>query len=1316
MAFIKDIIGARGLDSRLSKYLMDERSAQVAENFLVRSGARKSRSSLARWLYTGTFSNALRLLSEKRNFIQIIDKDNTDLNGIKTLELKFRLHGEQGISGQDPIPLLVRRIYSATTDYSFKLELAQVSGSDQTYNPKITISSGGTSYTGTATTIVFDHHTWYSLAVSIDAAGDTIDFHVDGNTSPDETLSSLGGATQAVGAFIHSRTEITHGDIIVGADEALTEFADIDVDELRFWSTNRTGAKIGNFYDKELTALESGSANLLAYINFQTGTDNAQELSDLKGNTTLLGPGMPFQDANDRLVFNGATTHGELSTPTVGAGANDDNDIFYDPFLTEIRFIPEKAKRGFIAGELELIESSTKWTVQFNFRDSGGAVNTVVTAPEFIAASDFGTTEYTVAIRNDITNSEIELWIDGVNVAQTSYTTSAVATTLAGANGKNVGCDRTLAANFVAMRLNWIRRYGIDSTVTNDYLANKYDQELTDDEILAYAYGRVDMSTNSGAVTTWDITGYDTAWYTNLGGFPILTHLPLNYTTPQDRNSNMLSLITGAQTCAIQNMDSYATWIVNKQIKNKENYHLTYLRIRYNKTSWFNIGNDFEDGLLKAEPDMDNANKIIYGVKENNINLNNAVDALTNERFQPFFVCGTTKLYDRAPVRYMQHFINTDRTIDKLLVIIGTGFYEIDTSTKEIIEHNVGMLPNNDQYFVGDFLDGQLYLSDGKTKIHVYSYKNKLRVHKWGFAEFTEKYWPTYTILTDTSGLWPSSTAKYEYAIAMYNREIDQYSGMAPLDADGSYRSTGSIGATCLAIKLAQAAPKVGRRFVEGTELVILRTKDTDNSPDSELHVLDKIPYGSRGYVDYREDEADLGPLWPIELVGSGNINPPDGKFVVRHKDRIWVMKDNKAYFCRIGVELHGFTATAETYMFPSDHVITIEDSAEITGAISFNDLLFIFTASTIDVIIGDNLNNFGLRRVFEGVGLVAPRTLKKFKSSFSWLGEDDIYQYASNGSIVSIDNGEGKIKEYIKDNLDSTQLDSAFAIYNEKEQLFEVHAIHTNGDWVTILYDSISNEFTIATDIMASSATQIRDSNHQSIMYYGLARGFIVNQTGSAQNYQPTDAAVKTTVSSYNISTKILTVADTVSVVDAGLVGNALYIVKANDGSVIRGIVKAHDLTSGGTVLELEQVESVFGNAFAPASGDNVFVAPIFFRYKSPAISVQRDPRVKNDSFAKSGEFISDFTVQELVALTLLHHPAASDCDAYFKLYRESATSEDPITAVDMDEPESKMHLADTSRALFLEVEHYYLHESTAYELFGILLEQSISDSTQRS
>jgi len=1312
MTLTKEIVGARGLDSRISKYLMDERSAQIAENFMVRSGSRKSRPSLTRWIYDGIFSNALRLLSEKHNFVQIVDADNVTLNGIKTLELKFRLHGEQGISGQDPIPLLVRRIWSATTDYSFKLELVQVSGSDSTYNPKITISSGGTSYSGTATTIVFDHHTWYSLAVSIDAAGDTIDFHVDGNSSPDETLSTLGGATQAVGAFVHTRNEITHGDIIVGADELLTEFADIDVDELRFWSTNRTGTKIANYYNKELPTTESGSANLLAYVNFQTVSDDAEECTDGRGNTVFLGPGMPFKDDNDRLVFNGCTAYGELSTPTLGT---DDNDAFYDPFLTEIRFIPEKAKRGFIAGELELVEGATKWTVRFNFRDFGGAANVTVTAPEFIDDSDFGATEYTVAIRNDITNSEIELWIDGVNVAQTSYTTSAVATTVAGATGKNIGVDRTLQANFVAMRLKWLRRFGIDTTITNTYLTTKYDQELTDQEILAYAYGKIHVTTNSGSIAIWDVTGVSgTAWYTNLGGFPVLTHYPTNKLTPQDRMSTMVSLVTGAQTFQIQNMDATGPWAVSSQIKRRETYEITFLRMRYNATSWNNELTDFEDGLRKVEQDMTGASKIVRAVKENNLNLNNYVNAVTNERFQPVFVCGNTDLYNRNPVRYMQQFINTDRTIDKLIVVVGTGLYEIDTQTKVVTEHNVGILPNNNQFFTGDFLDGQLYITDGKSKLHIYAYKNRLKVRKWGFAEYTEKFAPTYT-LTGTTGSF-DATASYQYAVCMYNREIDQYSGMVPADSAGDYPSTGVLATALDYIKFVGSCPEYGRRFLEGSELVILRTKDTVVNPDTEFYVVDRIPYGSDGYIDYEGDDNNIGPLYPIDLLSSGNINPPDGKFVVRHKDRIWIMKDNVAYFCRIGSELHNFTPTAETYMFQSSNSITIEDSAEITGAISYNDILFLFTASTIDIVLGQDISDLSIRRIFEGIGLVAPRTLKKFRTSFAWLGEDDIYQYV-DGQVKPIDQ-EGKIKNYIQGSLDSSKLDTAFALYNEKEQLFEVHAQHNNGDWVAILFDLTTNEYTIATDIMASSGVQIKDSDNIATAYYGLARGFIVNQSGTAKNYQPPSGTIKTTVASYNAGTSVLTVTSgsPLYASEAGIVGNAVYIIDADDGSVIRGIVKSHDVTDPTFVVLLERVEVVFGNAFLPASGDVVYVGPIFWHYKSPALSVTRDSRTKSDQFARMGSAGADYVVQALISLTFLHDTAGSDANAYFNLAREAATPETPQIIDSLDEIESKMHLADTSRAQFVEIEQYYLHESTDYDLFGLLLEQAISDSTHKS
>ena len=1305
----KSIIGAKGLNSTASKFLMDQKEAQTLENFLVTTGSRKRRQQYARWKYDKFCSNAVRMIGTyKKSFIVIKDAINTNFNSFgtavsSTLEIRFRLHGVGGYSFKDPIHLCSRQIHGTGNTFDLRL-IASTSPVFDVYYPRLIISDGSGTYTvnfNVSTQIKYG--IWYTLTILKDHANSKFRCLLNGVFTEDITYASLGGTPGgAQGVYGTTRSDNTYSDIVIGADNALADFSSIDVDEIRLWNEARSDGNVLAYYDREVPA--AARTNMICYATFQENHDGniSNELIS-STNKIFFGGQMPFKDANDYLVFDGCTMFGKtnpiggvLTVPYNLWGSGNGGQIYK---TSEVAVKILKLKQCSIIGNLEMYYDGGAGKYGFRFQFTNNNLPVTIDSGGIINNSDLDVTDYHIAIRSfESASPRVELWVNGVLKATTVYV--GVHGGIAAEPGRYVGCNPAGTSEFSCIRLKWFRVF--DSEIPDDsYFTGKYNQEPDDFILNWYSHGV--MTESWSTATNRSIVGTGTNMNALVGGVYDQYYISLKENKEQvgeDYQDWINTFTPGTQTILTIYGDSTGDPWANAaypQITNKEGFFVTTLLTRYNSESWRNIKLDKTTGITEAYI----TSKIIGGYDRDRdpgykLELYYYAAAANQSKKQlPSFIGGTIRPDNLKPCRYLGQFKTLDGFNDYIICIVGTSFCTFNRLTKALTFFNVSILPNEDKPFIGDLLNGELFLTDGVTKLHVYSYKKNLRVVKWGFDR-GELLTPTGYV--GGAGPW---SARLQYSYAYYNRELDQFGPLCFPKSDGSGPQETLV--THRAVTLSGITPCPD--FYEGvTDIAIFRTKDLLGAGAFIGHywLYDFVMGNSQGAMDWSQVDTRLSQRYPTEIaVATDTMKPPNGAFVVSHNKRLWIPNEDFIQYSRIGSELHTGLTKSETHLFPGASQIRVSGSRKITGGASFSDkVLFLFTVGSMDMVIGNDEFDFEIRKVHEGIGCVAHRTIVKYGETLVWLGLEDIYYF--EGGLPRPFDRNGKISEYIKTQIDPTSLENAFAVINRNKLLYELHVTRTDGIKVVIVLDLKNGEFSIFKDVHASYGCEVYDSYNKPSIFYGTEKGFIVNEDSSGRNYQPPSGSVKTTVSSYNLGTLTLTTAASdLYISEAGLIGNIVYVVSnqaATKGSVIKAMIVSN--TANTIVHDLDNYEVCFGVEFTPVSGDDVYIGPIFTKWKSPiyfSTSVQ-------DSVLQAPEGgASDLNGAELIQACFIHNRGNAAGNAYVSLYRDGETTPSKTLQIPtLDKDFSWVHFTDSSRARFFEFETYHLHESAEYEHTG--------------
>ena len=1302
----KMVLGGRGFSAK-SKFLLERDQAQTLENFLVTEGTRKRRQQYSRWKYDRFASNAVRLIgTHKKSYVIVKDAINTGFNSFasgqsSTLEVRFRLPGLGGYSNKYPMYLASRQIHGI--GYTFDLQLVQSGTNFDRYLATFIISDGSGTYTAAFTTLTTMYHgIWYTLSIVKDVAGGVFKAYLNGAFTED--VAFVGTPAGAQGTYGTTRTDPTFSDIVLGALNDLTTFSAVDIQEFRIWNEARSAGNISAYYNKKLSSTER--TNLVCYVDFQNNHDGkeATELINTK-NLIFFGGQVPFKDVNNYLVFDGSSMFGYLNPTGVGTtynawgggGVATATSIFK---VSEWAGKVCKLKECNIIGGLQLYYDGGNGKYGFRYKLINNGVTAYVSSGGMIETSDLNVTDFHVAIRYLYPSANsIEIWVNGVQKATLALI--GVFTDVAGEVGRRVGGGPTAGIGFSCIKVKWFRTF--NQLLPDTYFQTKYNQEVDDFLLTTFSMGTVQFDWINTAPTFRRMTGVGT----NLPAVIYGSNDIYTFCTKENKDGypgenyqSWFNLFTFATQIGefIDRDDTGDPWANAgyPKIGHKQGYFVTSLQTRYNVDSWKTIKLAKSTHIYAAMP----SNKLPGGYDRDRdpaVKMElyyYCAAASQNIENPPSFIGGDMIVSTMKKCRFLKQFRSLDGLTDVVIAIIGTGFYVFDRVTKVLTQYGVSIKPNEDKPFVSDNLNGEMYITDGITKLHVYVYKGALKVVKWGFERGAI---PTPTGYV-AAGPWPAS--ELEYAYCYYNREIDQFGPLNFTEADGTGPRVVATGFR--AIQLDGITPAVD--FFEGaTDVCIFRTKNLLGSGSYVGHywLYDFLLGNSEGAMDWSQGDSLLSQRYPVELAqASTSMKPPDGDFLISHNKRIWVPDGDLFRYSRIGSELHAGIFKSETHTFGADARMTVSGGQVLTGAASFSDkILFVFTIGSMDMITGNDEFDFQIRRVHEGIGCVNHRTIVKYGETLVWLGLEDIYVFQEG--IPRPYDQTGKISGYIKTHVDRTRLSETFAVLNHSKMLYELHVVRTDGIKVAIVLDLKRGEFSIFKDLNAAYGCEVLDSYDKPVVFYGTDCGFIISEDSSGMNFQPPSGSLRTTVTSYDAGTGVITTAASdLYVGEAGLIGNAVYVVSnqaATKGSVLRATITANTATTiTGSAVD---VEVAFGAGFVPANGDDVFIGPIFTKWRSPAYfntAVQ-------DNLLEAPEHASDLNGAELVAAQIIHNRGSSTGKAYLSVYRDGETDiSKTIEITTLDKDLSHMHLVNSSKARFFEIELYHLHESAEFEFIG--------------
>lgn len=120
------------------------------------------------------------------------------------------------------------------------------------------------------------------------------------------------------------------------------------------------------------------------------------------------------------------------------------------------------------------------------------------------------------------------------------------------------------------------------------------------------------------------------------------------------------------------------------------------------------------------------------------------------------------------------------------------------------------------------------------------------------------------------------------------------------------------------------------------------------------------------------------------ELGGS----PPRGRFVVAHKNYLFMANapggSSRLYFSDV--------LNLESWPLLNFIDISPNDGDYITGLLPFDDYLIIAKNRSIWVLLGSGPSDFEVRRIHDGVGCVAPRSLVRLPNFFAFVSSEGIY------------------------------------------------------------------------------------------------------------------------------------------------------------------------------------------------------------------------------------------------------------------------------------------------------------------------------------
>jgi hypothetical protein len=116
--------------------------------------------------------------------------------------------------------------------------------------------------------------------------------------------------------------------------------------------------------------------------------------------------------------------------------------------------------------------------------------------------------------------------------------------------------------------------------------------------------------------------------------------------------------------------------------------------------------------------------------------------------------------------------------------------------------------------------------------------------------------------------------------------------------------------------------------------------------------------------------------------------NPPRAQFVVTHKNYLFMARSSE------GPSRLYFSSVLNIDEWPALNFIDISpnDGDWITGLLPYDDYLIITKNRSVWLLVGSGPSDFEVRRIHDGIGCVAPRSLVRVVDSFAFVSTEGIY------------------------------------------------------------------------------------------------------------------------------------------------------------------------------------------------------------------------------------------------------------------------------------------------------------------------------------
>lgn len=233
-------------------------------------------------------------------------------------------------------------------------------------------------------------------------------------------------------------------------------------------------------------------------------------------------------------------------------------------------------------------------------------------------------------------------------------------------------------------------------------------------------------------------------------------------------------------------------------------------------------------------------------------------------------------------------------------------------------------------------------------------------------------------------------------------------------------------------------------------------------------------------------------------------VFPANPRLIAYHKYRVWLGNINPSFPDRVYYSVDDINGnTLYNYFTPTGWLRASNPKGEgLTAMVSFRGRLYLFTATTIKAISGDDLVNFRMDDYSTDVGTVSARTVKIIGDYMIFLGHDGVYMCDGNNAPFNISQ---RIQNIIRNvSLNHRHLSAA---------------IVSNGQYYLSIPESTVNDITLMYDANVIPLTYMGDRHSFANSPWVKHRGFVPNDWIVARDLQMYFGANDGYVYQYGIS-----------------------------------------------------------------------------------------------------------------------------------------------------------------------------------------------------